>query len=62
MKITIEPTDKTQPIEIQNPKISVWIAGDDHNLCEVVEYLVIPALKAYGFMVDDGMITVDLLA
>ena len=62
MKITIEPTDKSQPIEIQNPGIAVWIAGDDHNLCEVVEYLVIPALKAYGYGISEGMITVDLLA
>lgn len=61
MKITIEPTEKkTCHIEMQNPKIEVWVAGDDHTLSQVLEYLVTPALKAYGFLLDEKSIIIDL--
>lgn len=61
MKITIEPTEKqTCHIEMQNPKIEVWVAGDDHDLSQVLEYLVTPALKAYGFLLDKKMIILDI--
>ncbi len=64
MKITIEPTEKQSPypIQMQNPKIEIWIAGDNHSLSEVINFLVIPALNAFGYVVTQEMITIDLLA
>ena len=59
MKITIEPTENHgNKIEFQNPKVEVWIPGDDHNLQEVIDYVLTPALKAFGFMVAEGQIQV----
>ena len=59
MKITIEPTaNHGNKIELQNPKVEVWIPGDDHTLQEVVDYIVTPALKAFGYMVAEGQIQV----
>ena len=59
MKITIEPTEnygnETKP---RDPKVELWVPGDDHDLDEVIEYLVVPALRAMGYRVDDGQITV----
>jgi hypothetical protein len=61
MKITIEPTEKQScHIEMQNPKIEVWVSGDDHNLSQVLEYLVTPALRSYGFFLDQKVIALDL--
>jgi hypothetical protein len=60
MKITIEPTeDHGRKIEMQNPKVEIWIPGDDHTLEEVVEHLVVPALKAFGYGISEGQIVVN---
>jgi hypothetical protein len=59
MKITIEPTaNHGRKMEMQSPKVEIWIPGDDHTLEEVVEHIVTPALRAFGYRVDDGQITV----
>jgi hypothetical protein len=59
MKIRIEPTEcQGNKVECQNPKIEVWLAGDDHNLQEVIDYLVTPALKAFGYGISEGQISV----
>jgi len=61
MKIKIEPTyRKDYPIHMQNPTVEICIAGDDHSLGEVLEHLITPALKAWGFIIEEGMITLDL--
>lgn len=55
MKIRIEPTENQgRNIECQNPKIEVWLAGDDHKLQEVIDYLVVPALRAFGYGISEG--------
>jgi hypothetical protein len=60
MKITIEPTaNHGHKIEMQNPKVEIWIPGDDHTLEEVVEHLVAPALRAFGYGISDGQIVVN---
>ena len=60
MKITIEPTEnKRREIELQNPKIEIWVPGDDHTLEQVVEHLVTPALRAFGYGVSEGQIVVN---
>jgi len=60
MKITIEPTENHgSKIEMQNPKIEIWIPGDDHTLEEALEYLVVPALRAFGYGISDGQIVVN---
>jgi hypothetical protein len=60
MKITIEPTENHGgKIEMQNPKIAIWIPGDDHTLEEALEYLVVPALRAFGYGISDGQIVVN---
>lgn len=61
MKITIEPTDKESfEIEMQNPTVVVTVIGDDHTLTDVMEYVVIPALKAFGYFIEPEMVTIDL--
>jgi hypothetical protein len=60
MKITIEPTENHgRKIELQNPQVEIWIPGDDHTLEEVVEHLVVPALRAFGYVVSEGQIVVN---
>ena len=60
MKITIEPTaNHGRKIEMKNPKVEIWIPGDDHTLEEVVEHLVVPALRAFGYGVSEGQIAVN---
>lgn len=55
MRITIEPTEGpldfagSDAPEFQHPKSIIELADDDLNLNEVVEYLVKPALKGFGF-------------
>lgn len=49
MKITLEPTNKG---ELTNPyvgKVSIEVAGDDHNLEFLFEWMIKPALAAMGF-------------
>jgi len=59
MKITIEPTENQgHEIELHNPKVEVWIPGDEHSLHEVIEHIVTPALRAFGYRVDYGQIIV----
>jgi len=61
MKITIEPTDNnSHRIELQSPKIALWVPGDDHTLEQVIEHLVTPALRAFGYGVSDGQIVVNM--
>ena len=60
MKIRIEPTEpQGDDIEGQNPGVEVWLAGDDHNLQEVIDHLVVPALRAFGYIISEGRITVE---
>jgi hypothetical protein len=60
MKITIEPTENHgRKTELQNPKVEIWIPGDDHTLEEVVVCLVVPALRAFGYGVSEGQIVVN---
>ena len=60
MKITIEPTENHgRKIEMQNPKVEIWIPGDDHAMHEALEYLVVPALRAFGYGVSEGQIVVN---
>jgi len=60
MKITIEPTeDHGRKIERQSPKVELWVAGDHHSLEEVIEHLVAPALRAFGYGISDGQIVVN---
>jgi hypothetical protein len=60
MKITIEPTeDHNRKIERQIPKVELWVCGDHHSLEEVIEHLVVPALRAFGYGVSDGQIVVN---
>ena len=58
MKITIEPTENYgNEIALHNPKVEVWIPGDEHTLHEVIEHILTPALRAFGYKVDNGQIT-----
>jgi hypothetical protein len=60
MKITLEPTaNQGHKIEFQNPKIEIWIPGDDHTLEEALKYLVVPALRAFGYGVSEEQIVVN---
>ena len=62
MKITIEPTENHgRKIGSQNPTVELWVPGDDHNLEEVIDYLVVPALRAFGYSVSENQITVGLV-
>lgn len=47
MKITIEPTEDNSYLTC-----SISIKGDDHNLPDVFEKLVIPSLLGFGFTQD----------
>jgi len=63
MKITIEPTDKQSfDIQTQNPTVVVTVNGDDHTIKDVMECLVIPALKAFGYFIEPEMVTINLSA
>lgn len=59
MKITIEPTNK-QPENIEDayPQVSIALEGDYHNLQVVVDCLVVPALRAFGYLIPEGCIKV----
>lgn len=57
MKITIEPTNKRQTqtyiksgsIECIYPVVTLEHPEDDMTISEVLDCIIIPALKAYGF-------------
>jgi hypothetical protein len=60
MKITIEPTaNHGREIEVQSPRVEILIQGDDHTLEEALKYLVVPALRAFGYGVSEGQIVVN---
>ena len=54
MRITIEPTeDKPFPdLGRQHKRIVIECAGDDHNLYEVIDDLITPALRAWGYQLE----------
>lgn len=54
MKITIQPTQDQSEKEpdSQQPTISIEVPGDDMNINEFFNNLIIPALKASGYNQD----------
>jgi len=59
MRITIEPTHQGLGGEYPNPKTSLEIPTDDYTIDEVLENLVTPALRAFGYLIEDGQIYFD---
>jgi hypothetical protein len=39
--------------------VELWVPGDHHSLEEVIEHLVAPALRAFGYGISDGQIVVN---
>ena len=54
MRITLEPTTSQdgKPIDMQHARIVIDYDGEDHTLYDVIDYLVAPALKAWGYHFD----------
>lgn len=59
MRITIEPTHQGLDRLNPNPKAILEIPSDDYTIDEVLESLVIPALRAFGYIIEDGQIYFD---
>lgn len=49
MKITIQPTQKPESIETTHPLVTVEIPFDHLTMHQMLEDLIIPALKGMGF-------------
>ena len=49
MKITIEPTHQGFGGKHPNPKVILELPSDDYSLDEVLEMLIEPALRAFGY-------------
>lgn len=57
MKITIEPTNEGLGGTCPNPKVTVELPNDDYSIDEVLENLIGPALRAFGYVFDEDQIT-----
>lgn len=53
MKITLTPTKKQtkKSIECYYPTVSVEVPSDNMTYSEILEFLVLPALKSQGYKV-----------
>ena len=51
MRITIEPTQNQDGLRVgeKHPAVVVTLPDDDMNLPDVLECLITPALRAYGY-------------
>jgi len=56
MKITIEPSIDQTGEEFPYAKVSIELPEDDRSLSDVLENLVAPALRAWGFSMIDELI------
>jgi len=59
MRITIEPTHQGLDRLNPNPKAIIEIPSDDYTIDEALENLVTPALRAFGYIIEDGQIYFD---
>jgi hypothetical protein len=59
MRITIEPTHQGLGGKYPNPKAIIEIPYDDYTIDEVLENLVTPALRAFGYLIEEGQIYFD---
>jgi hypothetical protein len=57
MRITIEPTHQGVGGKHPNPKVIVELPSDDYSIDEVLENLIGPALRAFGYVFDEDHIT-----
>lgn len=58
MKLTFSPSADQSGEDHPHPFVSVEIPGDDLNLAQIFDSLVIPALAAFGYdrkVVEDWM-------
>ena len=52
MRITIQPTHEPESIDTTNPTVTLEIPFDHLTMQQILEQLVVPALKAMGFHKD----------
>jgi hypothetical protein len=53
MRITIEPTKQGIGRKFPNPKVTLELPDDHMGLGQVIEELVVPALKAFGYLISE---------
>ena len=56
MRITIEPTKQGIGRKFPNPKVTLELPDDHMGLGQVIEELVVPALKAFGYLISEDQI------
>ncbi len=54
MKLTIEPTQQQEhlPVNEQHRRITIEVATDDLDINDIIDNLIIPALKAMEYFED----------
>lgn len=52
MKITLQPSEDQTGEEYPHATITIEIPGDDIEIVSVIDYLIRPALMAWGFHHD----------